>query len=186
MRNILEVLEFTKNEDCFGLTGWGVLNFMTFEEAKKANILTDEAIKKIENGQEKWESIPYTPQNVLNRIKSYLEFAWDKANDCRGISAWRSIQHFRNWFYMFGDKDIDVLVKELENYEYYGKPWLAIICEILNIDWEKLDDGYWDNSEDTLERVSKEWKWKIVNEYGKRIPFIQIKKKIESLMKNER
>ena len=87
---------------------------------------------------------------------------------------------------MFGDEDMDMLVEEMKNYEYYGKPWLAIICEILNIDWEKLDDGYWGNSEDTLEKVSKEWKWKTVNEYGKRIPFIQIKKKIEGLMKNEK
>jgi len=185
MRNILEVLEFTKNEDCFGLTGWGVLNFMTFEEAKKANILTDEAIKKIESGEEKWESIPYTPQNVLNRIKSYLEFAWDKANDCRGISAWRSIQHFRNWFYMFGDKDIDVLVKELENYKYYGKPWLAIICEILNIDWEKLDDGYWGNSEDEITYLEIEERKSIIEDYKKRIPFNSIKNKIQKLLKGK-
>ena len=47
MRNILEVLEFTKNEDCFGLTGWGVLEFMTSEEAKKANISKDKSIKSI-------------------------------------------------------------------------------------------------------------------------------------------
>jgi len=185
MRNILEVLEFTKNEDCFGLTGWGVLNFMTFEEAKKANILTDEAIKKIESGEEKWESIPYTPQNVLNRIKSYLEFAWDKANDCKSFSAWRSIQHFRNWFYMFGDKDCDKLVEAMNYYEYYGKPWLAIICELLNIDWVKYDTGVWGNNEDEMTYLEVEERKSIIEDYKKRIPFNSIKNKIQKWLKEE-
>ena len=186
MRNILEVLEFVKKEDPFGVTLDDPLYFMTWEEALSTGLLREEYVQKVKKGEEKWECFPYTPKNVIERMKEYMEFAWDKANNCRGLSAWRSLQHYRNWFYMFGDEDMDMLVEEMKNYEYYGKPWLAIICEILNIDWEKLDDGYWDNSEDTLERVSKEWKWKIVNEYGKRIPFIQIKKKIEDLMKNER
>ena len=43
-------------------------------------------------------------KNVISKIKEYLPFTWEKANNCRGLSAMRSMQHFRNWFYMFSKK----------------------------------------------------------------------------------
>jgi len=182
MRDLKEVWEFVKKEDVLGITLGDVLEFMDWKTVKEMEILKEEYVEKVEKGEEEWKSIPYTPENVIKRMKDYMEFAWDKANGCRGISAWRSIQHYRNWLYMFGDGDIDEMVRAMEHYEYYGKPWLSIICEILGIDWTKLDNGLWVNYEDNI-GISEEQILKTIEEYKSKIPFERIKEKFEKIEK---
>ena len=79
---------------------------------------------------------------------------------------------------MFGDKDFDEMVRAMEHYEYYGKPWLAIICEILNIDWTELDNGRWVNYEDGVS-IDKKQILETIEKYKSKIPFESIKKKFE-------
>ena len=67
-----------------------------------------------------------------------MEFAWDKANNCRGISASRSIDHYSVWIWLLGDED---KLSDIRDYEYYGKPQLVEICELYGWDHSKWDDG---------------------------------------------
>jgi len=68
-----------------------------------------------------------TRKNIIERIKGYMSFAWEKANDKRGISANRSIDHFKGWLWLLGDEEGTEYLKV--NYIPYGKPGLAYICK---------------------------------------------------------
>jgi len=144
MRDITEVMKTVLKEDSLGLTAADPIEFMTLEQAKE--FLKKEAYEKYRSGEESWEYKEYTPANVVKVMKDYMKFAWDKANGCRGISAWRSIMHYRNWLYMLGE-DFDSLREWIEDYEYYGKPQLAVLSELLHINWKEYDNGMWVNSE---------------------------------------
>ena len=150
---------------------------MDWQTVKEQDIFKEEYVRDVESGKETWNPKPYNKQSVTNQIKSYLEFAWDKANNMRGLSAARSMMHFSNWFYMFGNEDTDILVRELLEYEYYGKPWLAIISELFDIDWSSLDDGCWANNseEECIDDIRE-----VIKHYKSRIPFDSIKRFLNS------
>ena len=84
-------------------------------------------------------------QDPMQRAKDYLEFAWGKANDCRGLSASRSIDHFRAWLWLAGK---DKQLAELSGYERYGKPQLVMVSAMCDFDWRAHDSGDWVNGED--------------------------------------
>lgn len=175
MRDKKEALEFIMKEDPLGITLDDILEFMTFEEAKP--YLKEEYIKKVESGEEEWTYLDYTPINVINKMKDYMEFAWNKANNFRGLSAWRSIQHYRNWLYMLGDS-FDNLINAMKRYDYYGKPFLALISELLDIDWKKFDSGLWCQREDVDCTVCRE---EILEELKDSLDFSYLKWKIDKL-----
>jgi hypothetical protein len=86
-----------------------------------------------------------THPDPLDEARDYLPFAWDKANNCRGISANRSVDHFRAWLWLAGydiDDDFD------RRYEFYGKPVLVTVSDMLGFAWREHDDGKWRNGED--------------------------------------
>lgn len=104
---------------------------MDYEHAKP--FLKDDA--KPEN----WRQEKRAPVEI---IKNYMKFAWGKANDCRGISASRSLSHMVAWLWL--DEQDEFLIKEwndLRDYEYYGKPQLIAICQLYGIEWKQLDNG---------------------------------------------
>ena len=68
-----------------------------------------------------------TKKNVIKVMKNYMSFAWDKANNKRGISANRSIDHFKGWLWLLGDEEGIEYLKA--NYASYGKPGLTYICK---------------------------------------------------------
>lgn len=78
--------------------------------------------------------------NPTEELKSYMPFAWEKANNCRGISAGRSIMHMVAWLWLDGQDEF-LLNNDIKNYEYYGKPQLIAICELYGINWKQYDDG---------------------------------------------
>lgn len=114
---------------------------------------------------EKWQEItsdrPTTREAAVKQLVEYLPFAWDKANNCRGISAGRSIQHFQAWLFLLGEYRV---VAELDDYDLYGKPQLRAISERFGVDWRKLDNDRWvyDEGEDgqradEVPRVTLSW-----------------------------
>ena len=172
MRDLNEVWDFVKKEDFLG-TSIDVIEFMQFEEVKERNLLKEDHIRKIEQGEELWEPAVYNEKNIIQKIKDYLPFAWEKANDCRGISSTRSIIHFRNWFYMLGNKYTDKLVKEMNEISYYGKPWLYIISELVN---ETIyDDELWGDEEYSRKELSDEKRNAIINFYKSKLSMENIK-----------
>lgn len=88
---------------------------------------------------------PYTREALLKVMLDYMDFAWDKANNFRGISASRSISHYVTWTWLAGDTELS---KDLEkNYEFYGKDLLVKICRHYGWDPERWDDHVRKNSE---------------------------------------
>ena len=96
--------------------------------------------------EDAWDPAAADSESVRNDMQNYMEFAWSKANNCRGISASRSIDHMRVWLWMLGRDAASVWVDA--TYYNYGKPQLRAICEAFGWDWKQWDDGRWANYED--------------------------------------
>lgn len=124
-----------KEQDFFGFETSEYLDYLDYTHAKE--------FLKPETTQKQWEKVRSEAKSPEEAIKDYMPFAWGKANDCRGISAGRSIMHMVAWLWLDG-KDWS----EIEDYQYYGKPQLVRICKEYGIDWRALDDNRWRNSED--------------------------------------
>lgn len=138
MRSIEEIMNKIRNQDpadIFGTERNDLIAVLPFEAARE--FLVAEATEEAWNK----ECVPMTDEGVRTSIVNYMPFAWDKANDCRGLSSARSLFHMRAWLWLLGvDLDINA-------YEYYGKPHLRGICEALGVDWRALDNGRWRNGE---------------------------------------
>lgn len=132
---ILNRIEEIKDEDFFGFGRSDLIERLPFEHANP--FLKDDVTA------ETWEP---TTTPLLDTISDYMDFAWEKANNNRGISAGRSISHMKSWLWLAGEDDFLSRVN-LDNYTHYGKPQLRAICEHLNIDWKQYDDGRWTNDE---------------------------------------
>ena len=112
----------------FGMFESGpLIDYLDYDHAKK--YLKDDV------GEDDYKQEQRTPKEVMI---DYMPFAWRKANDQRGISAWRSLAHYKAWLWLDGDED---LWPTLDDYNFYGKPQLIEICKYLGIDHEEWDDG---------------------------------------------
>jgi len=79
----------------------------------------------------------YKREKPLEQISSYIEFAYSKAGDGRGLSASRSLEHFTELLWLLGDDFTDkyeefVDAKENE-YSPYGWPLLYRIDRWFNL-----------------------------------------------------
>ncbi len=82
--------------------------------------------------REEWENDrtdPSAHEEILAAMKNYMEFAWGKAENCRGISASRSISHFKAWLWILEDDETLAFAEDEGNYASYGVPILTRICE---------------------------------------------------------
>lgn len=89
---------------------------------------------------EQWaEAMVATEGGIRDAAAGYLEFAVGKALNHRGISASRSVDHFRAWVFLLGT-DEQLAQLESTEYEQYGVPQLAVAAEILEIPmtWDAL------------------------------------------------
>lgn len=132
---IMARIRTRKKHDFFGFEVLEYINYLDYAYAKE--FLKDGVT------EEQWEKVREEVKPPAEAIKDYMPFAWDKANNCRGISAGRSMMHMIAWLWLDG-KD---WAKEFKDYEYYGKPHLVRICKEYNIDWQALDDDLWRNDE---------------------------------------
>jgi len=129
---ILARIKAREADDPFGFEVPYYVTALTWENAQP--FLKDGA----ELTAEKWGEDPYTIENIRKAAIDYMDFAWEKANNCRGISANRSISHYQAWLWLLGVEWCDEL---WDGYEHYGKPQLVRICEYLGLDPKKWDDG---------------------------------------------
>ena len=133
MKNITEIKNKIKegfSNDFFGFGVSDLIDTLPFEDAKE--YLKEEFVAK-ENASEEWESTRLkSDEDVKEKMLDYLPFAWGKAEDERGLSADRSIQHFTAWAWLIDDE----FSNEIENmyntnYAPYGEPILGFISEKL-------------------------------------------------------
>ena len=141
MNRINEVAE----HDFFGAQTGDLISFLDFDHAQ--------GFIKEGTTREQWEAITKAITSPANCIADYMGFAWGKANNRRGLSAGRSIDHMRAWLWLDGKDD---LAKQIEDYEYYGKPQLVAVCDEYGIDWRQYDDGEWVNNENDTPKTAEE------------------------------
>ncbi len=72
-----------------------------------------------------------TDDDVRRCMAQYIDFAWNKCNNERGISASRSLMHYVAWIWLVGDDDVyDRLELEMEkNHNDYGRSCLELLCQ---------------------------------------------------------
>jgi len=143
-QEIIKRIEEIKDGDFFGFETSDLINYLDFETAKP--FLKDTATPESwQSAREENGTIGDTYECAKKELIEYMPFAWDKANDCRGLSAARSLNHFSAWLWLMGE---DAMVRNIKaGYSYYGKPHLVMICEKFGIDWKSLDNGAWVNDE---------------------------------------
>jgi len=133
---ILKKIEDVAEEDFFGFMRGDLLGYLTYENARP--------FLKPEVTVDQWENAPNDRDSIVSVMLEYMPFAWEKANSCRGISAARSMQHYKIWTWMIGDEDA---FGDLNDYEFYGKDNLVKICNHYGWDSSQWDDGVRVNSE---------------------------------------
>lgn len=84
-------------------------------------------------------------EEILKEMRDYIDFAYEKAYDQRGLSAIRSIMHYMCWIWLLG-KEYDGFLSKimnafLNNFEPYGIPILRMIADEFGWDWKKLEHG---------------------------------------------
>lgn len=133
-KEILARVEAVKDHDWIGTEVSDLLSYLSFESVKP---FLNEGVT-----EDQWSVIPRTRESILDEMLEYMPFAWDKANNGRGISASRSMSHYRAWTWMLGDED---KFGELLDYEFYGKDNLVAICNHYGWDSSQWDDGIREN-----------------------------------------
>lgn len=128
---ILKRMKERMKSDVLGFEWHEYVQYLDYEHVKE--YLKDDVTK------ESYETTELKRDDIVKAIKNYMGFAWEKANDCRGISANRSIMHFIAWTWLAGDTDFSLKIeKEFdEEYKNYGKDILIMICEYYNINYDE-------------------------------------------------
>ena len=130
MRTIEEIKYKIKHpsDDLFGTT-IDLIEFLSYQDAKE--------LLKPEVTEADWSKDvkPLTEETVIAEMKKYMEFALEKAENHRGISASRSIEHFEQWLWLLDDKETLAFAEDEDNYSNYGAPILKRICEKYNFEY---------------------------------------------------
>jgi len=119
MRTQQEILErFENASDIFGTQKGDLLSYMSFENAKP--YLKEDYVKQVEAGEEVWK-VSIDPEK---EILDYLPFAYEKAEGERGLSAARSMLHFKTWIWLDDEDFYNEVIDLIDNYTNYGIPAL--------------------------------------------------------------
>lgn len=76
---------------------------------------------------EEWVPDPFTRERMLFDLADYLQFAWTKARDHRGLSAVRSVDKIQTWCYLLEDDEAVAFAQDGNNYPMYGAPILKYV-----------------------------------------------------------
>ena len=125
---IISRINVVADRDFFGFEFSDLVVRLEYEKAKQ--FIPTDVIQK------DWEVVSREPADVISMMRNYMSFAWEKANDCRGLSAGRSLSHYSAWIWLAGDDLGDLL-----EYEFYGKDKLVLICNHYGWDSSEWDDG---------------------------------------------
>lgn len=101
-----------------------LLRFLPFENLKQ--FIKEDSW---EETKKDWKQADLKKEEILGEMKHYMEFAWGKVENHRGLSANRSVDKMTHWVWLLGDDD---LLKEIEsenNFAQYGAPKLAAVCK---------------------------------------------------------
>lgn len=84
-----------------------------------------------------WKPTYSTDEEVRAEAIRYMEFAFGKAHGERGISAGRSLMHYRAWLWLIGEDQFEDIEDAADG---YGQNQLRRVCEFLGIDPKEHGD----------------------------------------------
>lgn len=113
---IMARIEAIKGSDWLGTQVVDLAQQLPFDTARKYLDLTPE-------DEAKWHA-----PDVRAEMAGYIAFAWGKCTGHRGISAGRSLDHYRAWCWLIGDDEALAFIDDDANYAPYGAPVLAYLC----------------------------------------------------------
>jgi len=125
---IISRINVVADRDFFGFEVSDLVVRLEYEKAKQ--FIPADVIQK------DWEVVSREPADVISMMHDYMSFAWEKANDGRGLYARRSLSRYSAWIWLAGDDLGDLL-----EYEFYGKDKLVLICNHYGWDSSEWDDG---------------------------------------------
>lgn len=121
-QEILERYRRVKDGDFLGFKGEVLLLALTVEGAKSSGLFKSDATF------EDWPTT--TEESLTDEVRRYMEFAWEKVRNHRGISASRSVDKIGEMAWLLGREDV-VQAMDTAQYEQYGAPKLAAACTLL-------------------------------------------------------
>jgi len=124
MRTEQEICEYYRNhskDDMLGFEGEVLLPYLSKD-------LVREFVKP-DADLSAWIQMEFSEKAVLEEMKNYVEFAWTKVINHRGISARRSVEKMSMWLYILEDDEMMEFCRDEANYQNYGAPVLKKICE---------------------------------------------------------
>lgn len=124
LRTDEEIIARLKDERRLDPFGFGVSDLVPLLPFEKARPWLKEGVTADE-----WRVDARDRYSVIERMRDYMPFAWDKALDHRGLSASRSITHFKEWLWLLGDDETLAFAEDDSNYANYGAPILKRVCE---------------------------------------------------------
>ena len=131
VNEVIEKIEEIKDKDFFGFKTGDLIGYLPFNKAKQ--YLKPEVTEVTEN---EWKPQLLNKELIIKEMSEYMSFAWEKANNERGISAGRSMAHYLIWIWLIGDENE---FDNIEKYSYYGKDHLVKICK--HYGFKNEDDG---------------------------------------------
>jgi len=124
MKEQKEIVDKIKtSNDFFGFQQEVLVPFLDYENAKE--FLKPE-VKKV---AWKKSQVKLNKETVLEQMKDYMEFAWEKCSGHRGLSASRSLEKMRAWLWLLSDTEMIEFSDDEDNYPNYGAPVLAKISK---------------------------------------------------------
>lgn len=126
---IVARIEETK-EMPFNFTPDALLQTLDYEHAKP--YLADGVTA------EQWDA-SREETDPLKLARAYIDFAWGKALDHRGLSAGRSVQKIGAWLWAANSDLTDKY--EATEYPMYGAPQLRLVCERYDWSWPSGDEA---------------------------------------------
>lgn len=122
-----QIIDKIKGEkDFFGFTTEVLVFFLDAENAKE---FFDE-----QKDFSDWKPDLPDKATVIEKMREYMDFAWEKAIDERGLSAGRSVRKFQTWLWLLDDAETLEFAEDDDNYSPYGKPILKCISEKYGFD----------------------------------------------------
>lgn len=124
---IMARIESIKGADFFGFETGDLIEALGWEHALK--YIKPE---KHEEAKASWGE-PSTDDDIKEQIREYIGFAYDKCVGHRGLSAGRSVDHFRAWCWLIGADEIVAFI-DAGNYRNYGAPVIKRVAEHFGVE----------------------------------------------------
>jgi hypothetical protein len=126
---IIEKIHEVKSE-MFGFKMDILTDYLPAEDLEQ--FLNEEGKEELKKNPDAWKQITEIDEAAQDFL-DYMNFAWGKALDERGLSAGRSISKLSAWLWLLGREDLVEVIENEDTYNPYGAPSLINVCNALSI-----------------------------------------------------